>query len=109
MYASSITNKACGAAAIKADKRSRDIKLPVGLLGLAMKTMLGDAIVKALFSASSDKSHSASSGTSSTRKPRQRALIRYMTNDGVVVSTVAISAGGRGLTKAVSNKLMTSS
>src|SRR3954471_8100787 len=101
MYASSTTNRACGAAAITCASRSSDIRLPVGLLGLAMKTMLGGDIENALFMASTDRSQLASSGTSSTRNPRQRALMRYMTNDGVVVSTVGTSAGGSGRTIAV--------
>ena len=71
--------------------------------------MLGGAIAIAFLSASTDKSQLASSGTSSTRRPRQRALMRYITNDGVVVSTVATSALPSGLTNAVSSRLMTSS
>src|SRR6185503_1952223 len=108
MYASSTTTSACGAAAMICSSRSRDIKLPVGLLGLAMKMRLGGDMAMALLSASTDKSQFASSGTSSTRNPRQRALMRYITKDGVVVSTVALSAGGNGRTKQVSSKLMTS-
>ncbi len=66
-----------------ASKRSSLMRLPVGLFGLAMNTTFGRTMSMAFFIPATSRSHSPSSGTSTTRNPCARAVTRYITNVGV--------------------------
>ena len=81
----------------------------MGLLGLATNTRFGGAIDSARVIAGTEMSQSASRGTSSTRWPRTLALSLYITNVGVVVSSVGTVVRPRGWHSTVSNNEITSS